>query len=579
VADWDVVGAAPAQVQNPWAVRSLAPAPAPTNASVGGKETTEGPVGFANGLAELVGKGLGNVPMAAVHGVMDLLSRASGHGAQSSTPTFPLSPNAQSVAQGVSDTLGAAAAPYQNPAVDAVANTDFVKNYVAPVAHDVAAAAPVAAVAARPLSALSDAVGPMSVEAAGPAAATPAGQLGLRTAENSPVARVVAGTSGRDALTRQNIAAGNAIAGAQAGVPHGTPVNPGTLADARVAPGELLDRAAAEVPTGPVSPNAAQMIQNADATAGRITKGTPNAVAQIQDIKARLLDPDAQFTGPQIRAEATGLRFDGNAGINAADPDVRQVSQFKRNVADALDQHVEDTLPDNSSTSLAQVKLARQTLAKNYTVQDLLGPGNDVDLQKLAQLYRDNPGLLTGDLRKLADFASKHPEVSALPSPTARYAPPGVLKDIAKITPTELASFVRPLLGHAARRSLTGDPAAAAAAARSAPVAGLGGEFGPLNQNPTAPEGPSEAIGGQAAPSPGGITATPITQSLGDLMPGQRGALGAPTDIGGLRQLMRNPRTYTGMKPEDIAALEDALKKLGGQSRTYGGTPPLGESF
>src|SRR5579859_1999453 len=150
-----------------------------TNPAVGGKETTEGPVGFTNGLAELMGKGLGNMPMAAVHAISQLVG---GHGTDPNKPsTFPLSPNAQSVGQGIGDTLGAAAAPYQNPVVNAAVDSNLVKNYVAPVLSKVAAALPLAGPASRVLGPLSDAIGPMGTaasEAASAAqAASPAGQL------------------------------------------------------------------------------------------------------------------------------------------------------------------------------------------------------------------------------------------------------------------------------------------------------------------------------------------------------------------------------------------------------------------
>jgi hypothetical protein len=102
-------------------------------------EITTGPIGFINGLAEIAGKGIGNIPMAAVHGAYDLASRALGHGPQPSEPTFPLSANAQSVGQGISDAVTGAAEPYRVRAAE-----PFLNNYVAPVLGDVGAIAPIA---------------------------------------------------------------------------------------------------------------------------------------------------------------------------------------------------------------------------------------------------------------------------------------------------------------------------------------------------------------------------------------------------------------------------------------------------
>jgi hypothetical protein len=543
MADWDVVGAAPAQIQNPWAVRSLAPAPAPAPTSKGAQQGPEklpgvsDAVDFFKAIPGGVAKGL--------HALGTMLQDPVGayQGLQGEVEKLPEQIGGLMSEPGqIGDKLKTL---QPGEAGEAVGSTLGVPGALGAVSK-----------------------GLHATEALGAVADTsPAGQLGLRTAANSPIARTVAGKSGQEALNLQNTTAGNTIAGAQAGVPHGVPVNPTSLAAARAAPGETLDRAAAELPAGPLSPAAAQGVQNADNTAGRITKGTPNAVAQIQDIKDRLLDPNAQFTGPQIRAEANGLRHDSD--VNSADPDVRTVSAFRRNAAAALDQHVEDMLPANSSTDLAQVKLARSTLAKNYTVQDLLGPGGDVDLQKLAQLHRDSPNLLTGDLRTLADFADRHPEVSTPPSAGTRYAPPGLGKDLGQVNIINPRSWVQPLLGSAARRSLTGSPEAALGAAQRAPVAGAAGEFNPIDRTPQAPTGMTAASPTAPPAAPAG---PPGQVSLADLLshgveqppsPGlSSGPMGAPAPQG--VPFQRNAAHEAGGLSLD--------ELLNGPPRTYGGS-------
>jgi hypothetical protein len=561
MADWDVVGAAPAQIQNPWAVRSLAPAPKQTDQN--GKPMPPIPKGESQGPEKLPG----------VSDAVDFFKSIPGG----------IANGLHALGTMLEDPVGA----YQNlqAGVDKLPEKigglasepgqvgDTLKNLKPETAGE-AVGETVGVPGA--LGAVSK--GLHATEALGAAAdMSPAGQLGLRTATNAPIARTIAGKSGQEALNLQNVGAGNTIAGAEAGVPHGVPVTPTSLAAARVAPGETLDRAAAELPAGPLSPNATRMIQGADDT-GRITQGTPNAVAQIQAIKDRLLDPNAKFTGQQIRAEANGLRHD--ADVNSPDPDIRNVSIFRRKVAAALDQHVEDMLPADSSTSLAQVKLARQTLAKNYTVQDLLGPGNDVDLQKLAQLHRDEPNLLTGNLRTLADFANQHPEVSSLPSAGTRYAPPGLGKDLGQINIINPRSWVQPLLGAAARRSLTGSPEAAAAAAQRAPVAGAGGEFNPIDRTPQPPPGMTASPPSTPPAAPAG---PPGQISLADLLshgveqpptPGlSSGPMAAPEpggvpfqrnaahEAGGLTldELLAGPRTYSGSNADLPAVMSQGV--------------------
>jgi hypothetical protein len=531
VADWDVVGAAPAQVQNPWAVRSMAPAPSPVEAAtkkVGGAETTEGPLGFVNGLAELVGKGLGNMPLAAVHGIADIASRATGHGPSSvaSGTTFPLSPNAQSVGQGVGESLSAAAEPYRVKGAE-----PFLGENVAPVLSDVAAVAPAVGAARGVMGAVRSAL-------PGEAAATPASAIGLRTSENAPIARSIAGPSGREALNLQNQQIGNTVAGAQAGVPHGTDLGYDTLEQARGAPNAVYGRVAQNLPTAPLSPTAAQAIQGAGG-ANRITQGTPDAITNIQALKDQLLAPGRSFTGDQVVNESRGLRQEGGTNIASDDVSKQQLGRAQLDMARGLEQHIADSLPTNGTTSLDQFQGARTALAKNYAVQSALR-GPHVDLQALARVQRGDPGLLTDDMKTLADFANDHPEVSTLPSAGTRYAPPGLGKDLGQVNIINPRSWVQPLLGSAARRSLTGNPAEAAAAARSAPVTGLGGEFNPLEPQPPQPP-PGLTASTPTAPPPA-APGPPGQISLADLLshgveqqpaPGlSSGPMGAPPPSG-----------------------------------------------
>ncbi|MGO8847247.1 MAG: hypothetical protein ACLQFI_18315 [Methylocella sp.] len=533
MSDWDVVGTAPAQLQDPWAVRTLAPAPpATTTSAKGGKqspvdqllsqEVTQGPQGFLNGIAELVGKGMGNLPMAAVHGILDIASRASGHGAMSSaSPTFPLSPNAQEV----STSLGNAAAPAA-PIANAVANaapvigqtkqgmeavegTDFGKQYVAPVVGDVqnvAAMAPgVGAVGSKIAGGVKKALAPSAEQAA----ITP---LGLRiggTGAGSNFLAGAAGYEGRNAVSIQNVKAATRVAGNQVGVPSNVPVNPTSLDAAKAAPGKLLDDAAATIPTGPLSPAAAAQVRAARGPA-TITKPTPNVANQIDDIESRLLDPNGQFTGAEIRATRNSLSSDAAAGSDSTDADTRAIAAYKRRIVGALDQHTEDTLPANGPFSADQVKLARATLAQNYTVGDLL-KGPYLDLKGLGKVHADNPNLLTGDLRTLGQFAVDHPEVSGLPSADDRFAPPGYASGAGKALGAEggdIGSRISRLFGiqPGATRLLTGNPEVSAAAARGRPVTGLGDEFA--------------ARPGMSGPTPGVIGPPPSRQGQLPLEPG-----------------------------------------------------------
>lgn len=555
--------------------------PPVTNPSVGGKETTEGPLGFANGLAELVGKGLGNLPMAAVHGIAEILSRGTGRGGiKPSAPSFPLSPNAQSVGTGISDTLGAAAAPYQNPMVDTMLNSDFVKNYVAPVAGDVGAVLPFAGGAGRVAGAIGDALGPS--EAAAAEAASLSGQLGLRTTKPHPVASTIAGPTAAPTLDAQNQAAATTVLGADAGVPHGVPVNATSLEAARVKPGTLLDQGAELLPTAPLS-SAAQAKVLAARGPSTITKPTPNVEAQINDIESRLTDPDAQHTGAAIRATRNSLSSDANAGMNSADADTRAIAKYKRGIVDALDQHVEDTMPAGSAISPAMLQNARATLAKNYGLQDAIGKGGDINLQQLAKDHRDNPHKYTGNSRTVLQFASDHPEVTGGISDTDRIAPHGLLKDVAdtNLISRPIGSIAQIFGGRFARRALTGAPGESLTAAQKAPVAGLAGEFEPKtpSEPPAAPSEPSAPSSPETAPLLSGNTyggQPPLSNAFSNNASGQTAVSDEFANAQASDQAARVKRSIIDPDGNGTPVSGVAARDLGIQGSTAGAKVPKG---
>lgn len=310
--------------------------------------------------------------------------------------------------------------------------------------------------------------------AAAAEAATPAGQLGLRSTQGRPVATTLAGPTAAPTLDAQNQAVAHTVLGADVGVPHGTPITSESLEAARKAPGTVLDEGAASLPTAPLSDAAAAKVAAARGPA-TITKPTPNVAAQIEGIENDLLAPGAQFSGAQIRATRNSLSSDANAGMNSADADTRAIAKYKRGIIDALDQHVADTMPANSAISPDMVATARATLAKNYSLQDLIGKGGDINLQQLAKLHRDNPQLLTGNTRTVAEFAHAHPEVTGGISDANRIAPPSLATDLAYVNIVNPRTWIQPLFGAMGRRSLTGGNPLNLA--EQAPVTGTAGEF------------------------------------------------------------------------------------------------------
>lgn len=503
--DWSVLGEAPAQLQNPWAVRQVAPAPVGVGDVVkgvgdaalsGASKLATGAVGGVLGLVNrLVAAGNGGDPEMASQVTKEFVNKHFGYDTQ--TPVGrQIGQTTQQTLAPVGTLMDAAGGAIEKGGEALGVPTSETQAGLHELG-ELATAVP----AASALKTGADAS--LAAEAAQTAAKTanPFEQLGLKTSVDHPVARAVAGSSGREALGLQNQQVGNTVAGAQAGVVPGTPIDYQPLEDARAAPNAVYGRVAAALPTGPLSPNAQAAIQAVGSGANRITAGSQNVQDTIQGLKDSLLDAHGNFSGDQVINESRGLRQEGGVGVASDDVDQQAIGHAKLQMAKALETHVVDSLPADAPVTLDQFQQARTALAKNYAVQSAL-KGNDVDLQSLGRIQRADPDLMTGDLQTLGDFANKHPEVSTLPSAGTRYSPPGLGKDLGSVNIINPRTWVQPLLGALARRSMTGAPGEAAAAAASRPVSGLGDQFAPIDRTPQPPPGLTAGpMGAPAAPA------------------------------------------------------------------------------
>jgi hypothetical protein len=304
------------------------------------------------------------------------------------------------------------------------------------------------------------------------------GPFGMRTGESNPIARNVAGSSAQPAVAARNQAIADPRLGAQAGVTPGTKLAPKSLEDARDAPNSVYQRAGENIPTGNLSPTAEQMVQGVGAD--DMIVHSPDTQATIDAQKARLLS--GPMTGPEVVNAQKALRFNGFKNIGSEDPEQLALGHAQLKMSDALHQHMLDTLQENAPVSADQLNSARVALAQNHTVESVLGPNGNVNLTKLAKIHNDNPGMLTGPMRDIAQFASDHPEVTRLPSDAERFNPSGVGKDVAGVDIKNPQTWLQPFFGAAARNALT-----RGAEAPPGPVTGLGGEFAPLAPRQPAP--------------------------------------------------------------------------------------------
>lgn len=368
-------------------------------------------------------------------------------------------------------------------------------------------------------------------EAAAAEAASTRQGLGLRTGDESPIAKGAAGESGRAALIQQNGDIYNTAGKNIAGVPQSVDLSPASLKAAREAPNSVYDRAAASVPTGPITGDAATAIQNAGNEMERITSGSPDAVANINRLRQELLDKPV--TGQQVLTENRALRQEGHTNIASDDISNQQLGKAQLAMADALETHIENSLPENGRVSVDQLRDARTALAQNRTIENALH-GSSVDPQALFRAQK-NGVPMTGDLAMLAKFAADNPDVSTLAS--RKYEGHTVAEQIGGAMNTDnhqdIMGRLFKLAGipNIAKGPLLGKVGTDAAA--SIPRMGANGEFDPLHPAPGSvgpPTPPLRLTGPSMVNAGGGVSTgntladvlglTPDVQAAGSAHPG-----------------------------------------------------------
>lgn len=460
--------------------------PAPTQSSNAFVRSGQSQLSDVGDISDAFLTGLINLPHHVLESVKDFVSSAVGQGHVERTPgPAQLSPTTQAdlqpgpIAQKAGQGISAADTALENSspvAHDLLHNTGRVLGDVSDVAQVVA-----------PAKAGLDAIGTTLAErAAAIKAAT--GPFGMKTGAANPIARNIAGSSAKPTIAAHNQSIADPTLGAQAGVPVGTKITPQSLEEGRKAPNSVYQRAETSVPTGNLSPASAQAVQNVGAD--DMIVHSPDTQATIDAQKARLLS--GPLTGPQVVNAQKTLRFNGFKNIDSEDPEQLALAHAQLKMADALHQHMVDTLPSDAPVSADQLTAARTALAQNHTIENVLGPNGNVNLTKLAKLHNDNPGMLSGPMKDIAQFASDHPEVTRLPTDAERFNPHSVVQDIASINPLQrpVGSVAQLFGGAMARRALTGPKPTV-----SPPVTGLAGEFGPIERGP-----PQPPVGMTAAP-------------------------------------------------------------------------------
>lgn len=223
--------------------------------------------------------------------------------------------------------------------------------------------------------------------------------VGFRNAQTShTVAAAVSQPETRKILTNNNADVAQVLAKHDAGVPLDKELTRGTLQEAQKAPLSVYNRAF----------NGYQRADFAPADRRRIVQLAndldPDVRRKMRPIAQKLLQ--RPLTGRQLQSSISKYRMEGFNGISSRDPTQQAIGRAKLAITDVLEKHLEKNLPAESLTNTAQLRAARQALARNYLVQKVRR-GRDIDLVKLARIYQQNPNLVKGALGDAAEFASQ----------------------------------------------------------------------------------------------------------------------------------------------------------------------------
>lgn len=137
-------------------------------------------------------------------------------------------------------------------------------------------------------------------------------------------------------------------------------------------------------------------------------------------VKKPITDQVEIFNKPQVSAEALveavkQLRADSSAGFKSQDPGTLALARANGKIANALEGLMERGIEKTNPALLPELRAARQTIAKTYTVEKSL-KGGDVDAVYLGrQLDKGKP--MSGKLRDIAEFGQNFKQFAQVSPP------------------------------------------------------------------------------------------------------------------------------------------------------------------
>lgn len=224
--------------------------------------------------------------------------------------------------------------------------------------------------------------------------------------------RLAEGFSGK-LTTAQNASAKNqgvtnSLAARGLGLPADTKLTPAVLKTVRDQAGQAYDAVSS---SGVITPGQAyaDALDKIAAPALKAAQGFPNAKASpVIDLVESLRSP--QFDAASAVAKLRELRTAADDAFRVGNTDIARASKAAAGaLEDALETHLAQS---GNPQALQEFKDARTLIAKTYSVEKALNPtSGNVDARKLAaQLTKGKP--LSGELRNIADFASRFPKAA-----------------------------------------------------------------------------------------------------------------------------------------------------------------------
>ena len=177
----------------------------------------------------------------------------------------------------------------------------------------------------------------------------------------------------------------------------------------------------------------------------------PNTVQQL--VNTHLV---GQFDSGDAIRRIQDLRNDASASFRRNEPDI---GRAQRAVANALEDQIERGITASGLPNAAQMlddfRAARQRMAISHSIENAIREGtNNVSATKLASdLQRGR--YMTGDLQNIAEFASRFPRVSQLPSQIGTPSSGTVLGPVSAVPNALSAAMRRYLMSQGAQRAAT----------------------------------------------------------------------------------------------------------------------------